>query len=83
MDGSNKMIEVFVLFISTHGGMKPIMELPTEKACSLYQQHYERVFERAECHHLQRYDGHFRPPTHRKNNGSVSTQSSETFRPTA
>ena len=82
MDGSNKMIEVFVLFISTHGGMVPIMELPTAKACSLYEAQYDRHFD-SQCVHLQRHDGHFRPPTHRKNNGSVSTQGSKTFRPVA
>ena len=77
------MIDIFVLFISTHGGMIPIMELPTRESCEVYQQQYARSFEQTSCLHLQRPNGHFRPPTHRKNNGSVSTQGSTTFRPTA
>ena len=80
------MIEVyvlFVLFISTHGGMVPIMELPTREACELHQKNYARQFEQTSCLHLQRPNGHFRPHTYRKNNGSVSTQGSKTFRPVA
>ena len=60
------MIEVFVLFISTHGGMVPIMELPTREACELHQQHYVRHFEQTSCLHLQRHNGNFRPPNYRK-----------------
>jgi len=66
------MIDVFVLFIATHGGWQPIAELPTEKACSLYEQQYDRMFD-AQCVHLQRQDP-FRPPTYKKYDGSISTQ---------
>lgn len=69
------MIDVFVLFISTHGGMIPIMELPTHESCEVYQEQYARSFKQTSCLHLQRHDRHFRPKTHRKNNGSISSQS--------
>ena len=60
------MIDVFVLFISTHGGMIPIMELPTRESCEIYQSHYARHYEQTACQHLQRHNGHFRPPTYKK-----------------
>jgi hypothetical protein len=60
------MIDVFVLFISTHGGMIPIMELPTREACVIHQEQYARQYEQTVCQHLKRYNGHFRPPTYKK-----------------
>ena len=55
------MIQVWVLFILTHGGMRPIMELPDQVTCERYVAQYERTHKVAECRHLQRRDGHFRP----------------------
>lgn len=55
------MIEVWVLFISTHFGMRPIMEFKEPAQCESYVVQYKRTHKAAECKHLQRYDGHFRP----------------------
>lgn len=55
------MIEVWVLFILTHGGMRPIMEFPTEDKCVVYVEQYKRSHGAATCEHLARRDPGFRP----------------------
>lgn len=60
------MIEVWVLFILTHGGMRPIMEFPTEDKCEIYVEQYKRSHGAAVCEHLARRDPGFRPPEYRK-----------------
>lgn len=61
----------------------PIAEFPTASSCALYQTIYDKNGHSVRCEERYRPVPNFRPPTHRKNNGSVSTQGSKTFRPTA
>lgn len=59
------MINVWVLFILTHGGMVPIMEFKEESSCHKYQQQYNKTFE-TQCHYLMRKDIPFRPKEYGK-----------------
>jgi hypothetical protein len=55
------MIEVWVLFILTHGGMRPIMEFNDPAKCEVYVEQYKRSHGSAVCEHLMRRDPGFRP----------------------
>lgn len=60
------MIEVWVLFILTHGGMRPIMEFNDSAKCEVYVEQYKKSHGAAVCEHLMRHDPGFRPPEYRK-----------------
>ena len=59
------MINVWVLFVLTHGGMAPILETHDESTCQRYAAQYSKSFRQVECHYLSRQKL-FRPNTYGK-----------------
>ena len=76
-------MKVWLLVMMTHGGWAPILEVPTFEACSIYQDIYTRNGHSVYCGEYERPGAPPFRPQEKKTNGSLSTQSSETFRPAA
>jgi len=77
-------MKVWLLVMMTHGGWTPVLEVPNFESCKIYQDIYTDNGHSVYCGEYERRRGiPFRPQQEKKTNGSISTQSGETFRPTA